>query len=243
MPLRDHFSPPLSERVPWDGLHGAWPTLIALDLNTRLPPEFIASPRIHLGTSFEIHVATSALDENQPYALEEDNSGGGVATAVWAPPAPTFAVATELPDQDEYEVRIEDNMRHLVAAVEIVSPGNKDRPESRRAFAAKCATLLRSGVSLSIIDLVTNRRSNLYAEVLDLLGQHDSALAAARASLYAIACRWIQRGRGGRLESWTQDLAVGRPLPTLPLWITRSLAMPLNLESTYEQTCLGLRIK
>ena len=32
---------------------------------------------------------------------------------------------------------------HLVAAIEIVSPSNKDRPESRRAFVAKVAALLK----------------------------------------------------------------------------------------------------
>ncbi len=53
------------------------------------------------------------------------------------------AVETELPDADEYEVRVYDARRgrRLVAAVEIVSPSNKDRPEHRRVFVAKCAAL------------------------------------------------------------------------------------------------------
>ena len=33
---------------------------------------------------------------------------GGTATAVWAPPRPTFAVATDLPAQYAYEVRVFD---------------------------------------------------------------------------------------------------------------------------------------
>ena len=45
----------------------------------------------------------------------------------------------------------------LLAAIEIVSPANKDRPENRRAFAAKCAALLRQGVAVSILDVVTAR--------------------------------------------------------------------------------------
>jgi hypothetical protein len=35
-----------------------------------------------------------------------------------------------------------------VAAIEIVSPANKDRPEHRRKFVAKCAALLQQGVSV-----------------------------------------------------------------------------------------------
>jgi hypothetical protein len=53
----------------------------------------------------------------------------------WAPPSPTLAIATDLPEQDEYEVRIvEIETKRLVAAVEIVSPANKDRPDRRGAF-------------------------------------------------------------------------------------------------------------
>ena len=71
------------------------------------------------------------------------------ATVVWAPAAPSVAVVTELPDDDEYEVRIYDveRERTLVAAIEIVSPANKDRPEKRNAFIGKCAALLRNKVN------------------------------------------------------------------------------------------------
>jgi len=66
------------------------------------------------------------------------HNNGGVATAVWTPSRPTFTFATDLPCQDTYEVRVFDEKRHsrLVAAIEIVSPANKDRPENRRSFVA-----------------------------------------------------------------------------------------------------------
>jgi hypothetical protein len=35
-----------------------------------------------------------------------------------------------------------------VAAIELVSPANKDRPEQRSQFTAQCAALLRQSVSL-----------------------------------------------------------------------------------------------
>ena len=52
-----------------------------------------------------------------------------------------------------------------MAAVEIVSPGNKDRPESREAFVSKCHALLRQNVCVAIVDPVTERQANLYAEL------------------------------------------------------------------------------
>lgn len=255
MPLRDHFHPPLSDLTTWDGLHGAWPTLIALDLNKRLSSSYVASPRIHLGAAFEIDVATAERGENAQDQDAKSGPGsfgpalgdGGTATAVWAPPKPTLVVEADLPEQDEYEVQVfEIRRRRLVAAVEIVSPANKDRPESRRVFAAKCAALLQQGVSVSIVDVVTTRRSSLYVELLDLLGLADPSLAPAAPPLYAVTCRWDRPGPAAAapwcLETWAHALALREPLPTLPLWLAADLAVPLALESTYEETCRGLRI-
>src|SRR3954454_23904310 len=159
MPLRDHFHPPFTNRRHWEGFHGQWPAMMVMGLSRKLPQRYFAEPQVHLGSSIEIDGATFDEDEADfPGAGETDN-GGGVATAVWAPPKPTLVVATDPPDQDEYEVRVYDERdgRRLVAAVEIVSPSNKDRPEHRRAFVAKCAALLQKLVCVAIVDLVTNR--------------------------------------------------------------------------------------
>jgi hypothetical protein len=173
-----------------------------------------------------------------------NGNNGGVATAVWAPAKPTFAVVTDLPAQHVYEVLVYDEKRHcrLVAAVEIASPANKDRPEHRRAFAAKCAGLLREGVCVVIVDIVTTRTQNLYVELLDLLGQTDPNLGPATPSLYAVACRTTRHDNDWLLETWAHSLAVGRSLPTLPLWLADNLAVPLDLEESYEQGCAILSI-
>ena len=56
--------------------------------------------------------------------------------------------------EEEYEIRVFDQKRQcrLVAAVAIVSPANKDRPEHCQAFVAKCAALLQQRVSVTIVD-------------------------------------------------------------------------------------------
>ena len=245
MPLRDHFNPPVSSRSPWDALHGAWPTLIVMDLNKKLPARYVASPRVHLGAAFEIDVVTSEFDEPlrpsaEPY-LSDDN--GGVATAVYAPPHPTLTLETDLPEQDEYEVRVFDNEeQRIVAAIEIVSPANKDRPSHRRAFTAKCATLLQQKVSVVIVDVVTVRNANLYADLLEMLSQSDPSLLPAPPSLYAVACRAHEMKHSWKLETWVHTLVLGSALPTLPLWLSPDLAIPLNLEPGYEDTCRALRI-
>jgi hypothetical protein len=130
----------------------------------------------------------------------------------------------------------------LVAAVELVSPGNKDRPENRRALVTKCAALLQQGVCVSLVDLVTTRRFNLYAELLALLDRSDPAFAPDPPPTYAVTCRGRKIGGKSKLETWAYPLVVGQPLPTLPLWLTGDLAVSLDLEASYEDACRALRI-
>ena len=244
MPLRDHFHSPVNDRFSWDGLHGAWPAMIVQAQCRVLPDRYLASPTVHLGSQMEVDIGT--FDEGFPanWNAGDQSDEGGVATAIWAPPEPTLSVATASPDPAEYEVRIydTDRGRQLVAAIEIVSPANKDRPDHRRAFVAKCESLLHSQVAVSIVDLVTTREFNLYGELLESLGQSDPFLEPEPPPLYATSSRWIQRGRKWFLENWTHKLILGQPLPTLPLWLDDRLAVPLELEPCYEETCRILRI-
>jgi hypothetical protein len=243
MPLRDHFRPPLDNLHSWEGFHGGWPMVIVQQLRKQLPAGYIAEPRTHSGSQVEIDVAAFEKDESPAHSVM-DEGNGGVATAVWAPPRPSVAVETTLPDYDEYEVRVYDAQRgrRLVAAVEIVSPANKDRPEHRNIFVAKCAALLQKGVAVSIVDLVTVRQFNLYTELLTLIGHSDPTLGAEPPPLYAASCRWIRRGKQTLLEVWSHVLAIGQPLPTLPLWLSEDLVVPLALEQSYEQACHDLWI-
>jgi hypothetical protein len=154
------------------------------------------------------------------------------------------AVVTDLPVQDRYEVLVYDETRHcrLVAAVEIIGPANKDRPEHRRMFVSKCVGLLRERVSVVVVDVVTTRTQNLYGEMLDLLGQTDPSLHPEPPPLYAAACRMTKREDEWLLETWTDPLGLGRPLPTVPLWLADNLAVPLELDESYEQSCSILNI-
>ena len=207
--------------------------------------DFFAEIQIHSGANVEIDVATfeSEGELEEVNGGESVNGGVAVATAVYAPPRPTLTIASDLPTQDVYEVRIYDERRRarLVAAIEIVSPGNKDRPEHRQAFVAKCASLLSERVCVVVVDPVTTRTHNLYAELLDLLGLSDPGIRLDT-PLYTAVCRMTKRNDEWTLETWTQSLTLGQPLPTLPLWIADDRAVPLELEASYEQSCSILGI-
>ena len=240
MPLRDHFRSPVNDTHSWDEVHGGWPMEIVRDLTTILPAGFRAAPKVHLGSPFEVDVSTYDLDSRDPDALPAP--GGRVATLTTQ--TPTLTVEADVFDADEYEVRIYDAKRgrHLVAAIELVSPANKDRLEHRNVFVAKCAALIQKGVAVSIVDLVTVQQFNLYTELLTFIGHSDPTMGEEPPHLYAASCRWVLREPRGLLESWPVALAVGQPLPELPLWLADALVVPLDLEESYERTCRDLWI-
>ena len=50
-------------------------------------------------------------------------------------------------------------------------------------------------VAASIVDLVTVRHFNLYAELLAFIGHNDPTLGATPPPLYAASCRWTRKGK------------------------------------------------
>jgi hypothetical protein len=239
MPLRDHFRPPLDYQLPWEGFHATWPVMMVARLRRQLPGRYLVLPRVHSGSSAEVDVATFH-EENQSWAGASQGNGntGSVATAVWAPPRPTLTVATDLPAQDVIEVRVFDEKtgRRLVAAVEIVSPANKDRPDHCQAFVAKCVGLLQERVSVVIVDIVSARATNLYGELLEAIGKADPTMNRDSPPPYVAACRSARPAQQWLLETWAYPVKIGRPLPQIPLWVADDLAVALELEESYEDS-------
>lgn len=241
MPLHDHFRPPFETRSPWESFHGQWPAMIVQNLNAKLPPEYVAQPRVHLGSVFQIDVAAFERDEAASWSPATE-SNGGVAVAAWSPDQPALLLEADFPTASEYEVLVYDVEfeRRLVAAIELVSPANKDRTEHRRDFVYKCEALLHKGVCVSIVDVVTIRTASLYRELAELIGAAEPV--TMQSPLYAVTCRSLRNRDRWRVEAWEHELTLGQPLPTLPLWLADNLVIPLELEESYAETCRALRI-
>jgi hypothetical protein len=236
MPLRDHFHLPLRGLCSWDSFHSGWANEIMRQLNKTLPEGYAARPNVKLGVDVEADVGT--LEQSGHERCEE---GGGVATTVWAPPMPTLSVAVDFHHLDVFEVQVHrEGGLEMVAAIELVSPRNKDRPTARRNFVAKCAAYLQVGVSVVVVDVVTNRGGNLYTALLEQLSL--DAENNGHDELYAVACRAVPPEEPCRLETWMTPLAVASVLPTLPLWLEEDLSVPLDLERSYQATFVELRV-
>jgi hypothetical protein len=243
MPLRDHFRPPLDDVHSWDELHGMWPAVIVQKLVEVLPEPYFAAPGVHLGTLYEVDIGTYRKPLVEPNGF--DVARGGATVATYAPPKPTLTLEPWLPNHDVYEVRIYDSRRNrdLVAAIEIVSPSNKDRPENRATFIANAATLLKNNICVSIVDVVSTYDFNLYAELMNFLHGVDPALGSQPPPMYATTLRMRYEDGRRMMDNWYHPLAIGQPLPTLPIWLNETWAISLDLESSYESACRTLRIR
>jgi hypothetical protein len=236
MPLLDHFRVPIYPRHDGESFHARWAVALSDMLNGLLPSRYLAEVQIHLGRQVEADVAEFELAPSI-YSDEGNGAQGGVAVQVqtWAPPAAVQTVDIVFPDDIDVQVFDMRDSKRLVAVIELISPGNKDRPEARRTFAAKCVAYLQRGIGLIIVDIVTIRGGNLHREVLDLLGQGEGSVLPADAALYAAAYRPAHRGDKNQLDLWPAALILGQPLPLLPLALRGAFFVPVDLEATYSE--------
>jgi hypothetical protein len=227
MPLLDHFHPPLSEKRHWHAFHNSWATYLSSQLNSILPAGYFAEANVQFGV--EIDVA----------AFEEQNAGK--PPIGWVPPSPQLSIPVEL-SETVVEVGIfsRSGGPMLAGAVELVSPANKDRPSHREALVSKCATYLQSGVGLVLVDVVTERPADLHRELLLQLGTPDPGPGP---TLSGSAYRCVERDGVSVLDVWREPIALGQNLPTLPLWLRGGLCLPVELEATYERTCIEQRVQ
>jgi hypothetical protein len=242
MPLLDHFHPPLSQRRPWESFHATWSGALADLLNREvLPPGYIALEQVYPGAPIEIDVGTFT----EGAAANSIGDGGGtvaVTRTVWTPDAPPVILPAVFPEGFTVEILSTDGGRTLVAAIELVSPGNKDRESKRRLFAAKCATYLARAVGLVVVDIVTSRQGNLHNELVGLLGLEPALCMPDGAALYVVAYRPLRRGGVEQIETWPLPVTVGQPLPTVPLSLEAELCVPVDLEAAYLDACQRRRV-
>lgn len=244
MPLFDHFHPPLYPYHHWESFHSNWATRIADGIALVLPPEFQVEEHTHAGPGFEIDVAAYE-GELSPADKAGAAAGSALATRAapaYAPPVPDRSMPAVFPGT--FEVRIFSTTAGLtlVAVIELVSPGNKDRPAQRRAFAATCASYLAQGVSLIVVDVVTNRHANLHNDLMRLMEAPPDLDFPEDVTLFAAAYRPVRRGEREEIDVWQRRLALGAPLPTLPLRLTGDLFVAVDFEAAYQEACQRRRL-
>jgi Protein of unknown function (DUF4058) len=241
MPLLDHFHPPLYPKHPWESFHANWATRIADAITLLVPPEFQVEQQCHGGGRVEIDVATYEIGPD-PESPRNGSAKSTQTAPAWAPATAAYFLPALFPDT--FEIRVFSLMSGLTlaAAIELVSPGNKDRPDERRAFATKCASYLHQGVSVIVMDIVTTRRANLHNEMLRLMAMDRQFELPDDGRQYAVAYRPVRRQDRAEIDVWPATFAVGDALPTLPLRLTGDLFVPVEFEAAYQEACQRRRL-
>lgn len=227
MPLHDW-----ADERGWDSVHPLWLTYLLEYVQGKLPDGYKA----FLGgvPALTVDAIEGRPDVNvRQWALGPSAERAAADTAVLEPDAEVSAVIRLDPQR---AVHIDFHGR-LVAAIEIVSPRNKDRADAKDTYANRYLGYLRLGVHLLLVDVLPRPRGFSFADAL------TSGLGVDLPSLpppFAVAYRVgevvpVGADMGSLVGVWRRPLAVGQPLPTLPLPLSVHQSVVVDLEETYRR--------
>jgi hypothetical protein len=121
----------------------------------------------------------------------------------------------------------------LIAVIEIVSPGNKDNTNGLRAFVRKAGKLLRRGVHLLIVDLFppsVRDPQGIHKAIWDQFKEEPFELPPDKPLTLASYVA------GSEKVAYVENVAVGDPLPDMPIFLVADYYVPCPLEATYQVT-------
>jgi hypothetical protein len=127
----------------------------------------------------------------------------------------------------------------LIALLEIVSPGNKDRQLNITAFADKAVSALEAGINLLIVDLFPpgpRDPHGIHGVIASSLcdSEVDYDLPASEPLTLAAYTA------GPKIETYLEHLAVGAILPDMPLFLRSDRYVNVPLEETYQSAYRGM---
>src|SRR5262249_4778395 len=125
----------------------------------------------------------------------------------------------------------------LIAALEIVSPRNKDRADAKETYSNRYLGYLRLGVHLMLVDVLPRPKGFSFSDaVTSALGLGLPPLPPPFAAVYRVGeVVPVQDDMGSLVGLWRRQLHVGQPLPTLPLPLSVHRRVVIDLEETYQR--------
>jgi hypothetical protein len=217
--------------------HSAWITHLMEALNGGLLPEgYYAMAEQHAGKAIA-DVLTLHTGDAEP---TEPPATGPVAVAEAPPRVARCVVAS--PNAAYRALRRTLTIRHvsghrIVALIEIVSPANKDRPSSVGDFVEKLCSALRQGCHLLVVDLFPPGPSDpqgTHAALWSYFDPEDYVLPPGQPLTLAAYVA------GALPEGHLEHVAVGDPLPEMPLFLTARAYVSVPLEATYQAAYRGI---
>jgi hypothetical protein len=214
----------------WDSVHQLWIASLLYWLQDRLP----AGYRAYLGNVPGLTIATEPGRPDvgvRAVSAPAKQAAAAVSEALIEGAEPDFRVVSMLNPEPQSTVHVFYEGK-LVAAMEVVSPRNKDRPSAREFYRNRYLGYLWSGVHLMLVDV--HRRPVGFSFVEAIAAEIQCTFPAG---LPPHAVSWSVGGRtpeGGQfLDGWYRPLAVGEPLPSIFLALRSETSLQIDLERTY----------
>ncbi len=230
-----------------DGLFHAFHTIWIGELNLALnsgllPSGYYALPEQHTGYGIADILTLHADPEpsNPLPPLPPDAETGGTAVAEAPPKVRRRQVMTDVSAELRRSLAIRHVSGHrLIALLEIVSPGNKNRSQNLADFAMKVVDSLHHGVHVQIVDLfppTSNDPQGIHELVRQRIEKSDVAYDLPAAEPLTLASYIASPG----IEAYLEHLKVGDALPDMPLFLRRDRYINVPLEATYQAAWRGM---
>jgi hypothetical protein len=227
MPLHDW-----TDERGWDSVHPLWLTYLLEYVQERLPEGYKA----FLGgvPSLTVDAGHGKPDVSVRQwgagpTAETETAGTGVLE-----PDLEASVAFHLAPQRAVHV---DLHGQLIAALELVSPRNKDRADAKETYSNRHLGYLRLGVHLLLVDVLPRPNGFSFSDAITTgLGMELTPLPPPFAAAYRVGeVVPVGEDMGSLVGLWRRPLQVGQPLPALPLPLSVHRAVVIDLEETYHR--------
>jgi hypothetical protein len=227
MPLHDW-----TDERGWDSVHPVWLTYLVEWIRPRLPEGYKA----FLGGVPALTVASGngkpdvSVRQGGPKPAAETVAG---STGVFEPDL-EVSVAIRLDPQPAVHI---DFHGQLIAAIELVSPRNKDRASAKETYTNRYLGYLRLGVHLMLVDVLPRPKSFSFSDAITgALGLELPPLPPPFVAVYRVG-EVVPVGdeMGSLVALVRRPLRAGQPLPVLPLPLNVHNAVGIDLEATYQR--------
>ncbi len=219
--------------------HQSWSIRITDELNAGLLPRGLAAlVEQRAGAKEPDVVAIEGYETSLGIpAVGLEDSLGGVVTLESPATSIVQRSTNEVYADRANQIVIRHHLGTIVAIIEIVSPGNKDRMCAVRDFVDETVAFVRAGIHVLIVDLFPptvrdpdSLHKLIWAEIEDV----PFKLPPGRQRLL------VSYQAGSEKVAYIEPLGVGEVLPDMPLFLTSRLHINIPLESTYQTTWCSL---
>ena len=216
--------------------HQVWSTEIAHALNRGLLPVGLAAlveQRAGVKEPDVLAIETFGGLSNRP-ATSLDDLSGGVAMVEEPKTMLVQRSSEEIYAQRANQIVIRHHLGEIVAILEIVSPGNKDKRMSILSFVEKSVDFIRAGIHVLIVDLfppTPRDPQSVHQLIWNEIDEGQTFNMPAGKDRLLVSYQ-----SGAEKVAYIEPFSLEQSMPDMPLFLTSRLHIKVPLQSTYQTT-------